>query len=69
MAKTDAADAELKGFEARFHAAARRVLARHGVPEARIEDEIARLRRLAPGFTLPTVDELERLLSERANRT
>lgn len=60
---------EPAGFEARFRTAARRVLARRGVPESQIEAEIARLRTLSPGFDLPSVEELERLLSERADGT
>ena len=53
-------------FGQRFDEAARRVLKRRGVPEARMSEEIARLRRIAPAFDLPTVEELEHKLSELA---
>jgi hypothetical protein len=53
-------------FERRFEAAARRVLKRRGVSESRMSEEIARLRRIAPTFDLPTVEELERKLAELA---
>lgn len=64
MAKTQTA--EPMDFEARFRAAARRVLARRGVPESRIDEEIARLRALNPGFDLPSAAELEGGPSEDA---
>jgi len=51
-------------FERRFRAAARRVLRRRGVPEANIEAEIVRLRRSKPSFTLPTLEEIERLVPD-----
>jgi hypothetical protein len=60
---------EKSAFEARFHAAARRVLVRRGVAEDRIDAEIERLRRATPPFDFPSVEELERLLSERAERS
>ena len=49
-------------FDRRFTTAARRVLKRRGVPEHRLEAEIARLRRLRPDLDLPTVAEIERTL-------
>ncbi|OHC80167.1 MAG: hypothetical protein A3G73_05575 [Rhodospirillales bacterium RIFCSPLOWO2_12_FULL_67_15] len=49
-------------FDQRFAAAARKVLKRRGVPEHRLEAEIARLRRLRPNLDLPTVAEIERTL-------
>ena len=52
-------------FERRFNAAARRVLKRRGIPESRIDAEIARLRRVAPSFDIPTVEELEKKLTLR----
>ena len=53
-------------FDRRFEEAARRVLKRRGVPEAKMAAEIERLRRVAPNFDLPSVEELERKLSELA---
>jgi len=51
-------------FERRFRAAARRVLRRRGVPEGQIEAEIIRLRRHTPSFTLPSLEEIERLVPD-----
>jgi hypothetical protein len=53
-------------FDRRFEEAAKRVLKRRGVPEAKMDAEIERLRRVAPSFDLPSVEELERKLSELA---
>ena len=53
-------------FERRFNTAARRVLKRRGVPESRIDAEIERLRQIAPSFDIPSVEELEKKLSELA---
>lgn len=55
-----------EGFEAAFRRAARRVLKRRGFPEAHIEAEIDRLRSQNPGFTLPTIEELEAQLDRRS---
>jgi hypothetical protein len=44
-------------FDEMFRAAARRVLKRRGVPDSRIEAEIARLRKAAPAFDGPDFDE------------
>ena len=52
---------ELPAFERRFRAAARRVLRRRGVPESEIEAEIDRLRQHKPSFSLPTLEEIERM--------
>jgi hypothetical protein len=40
-----------------FRHAARRVLTRRGVPQDRVEAEIARLRQIEPAFNGPTFDE------------
>lgn len=50
-------DARHATFDEMFRAAARRVLERRGVPDSRIEAEIARLRKAAPVFDGPDVDE------------
>jgi len=52
---------EVPAFERRFGTAARRVLQRHGVPEDQVEAEIFRLRQHNPSFSLPTLDEIERM--------
>lgn len=49
-------------FERRFAAAARKVLKRRGVPDNRLDAEVARLRRLRPDLDLPTIAEIERTL-------
>jgi hypothetical protein len=61
-----ASSSKATAFDRRFEAAARRVLKRRGVPEARMGEEIERLRKVAPTFDLPTVEELERKLGQLA---
>ena len=53
-------------FEQRFRVAAHRVLRRHGVPEERMDSEIARLREKSPSVRLPTIEALERMIAEDA---
>ncbi len=54
-------------FERRFCAAARRVLKRRGVPEDRIEAEIARIKRMKPAIPFPTVEDLEKAIADAAD--
>jgi len=51
-------------FERRFRTADRRVLRRRCVPEERIEAEVIRLRRHTLSFTLPSLEEIERLIPD-----
>jgi hypothetical protein len=51
-------DPKTASFDELFHATARRVLKRHGVPDNRIDAEIERLRKAEPVFSGPRLDEI-----------
>ena len=55
-------------YDSLFERAAWRVLRRNEMAVALIPAEIEHLRRVDPGFTLPTVEELERDPELRGSR-